>query len=381
MHIERAAMYGNSTQLMYYFSDVFVGDFDNPSKQSLIVDTGSGYTCFPCEGYCTHCGKHLNSYYEIDESKTKEILNWKEKTGYRCMDHDKCEFSIRYGEGSSYYGFWVIDDVYFGSHSGRDDVQRFQFGCVTRETKYFYTQEADGIMGLATNGNRDVQPIYTHLYQKGLIEKDEFTLWLGKNGGVFFLGGYDNALKIHPDLPIQWIDLLSGSQFYIEITDVYIGDVKMKGKPSKAMIDSGTTFTYMSRNQYNEIDKITRELCNGTLKCLGEWKKNNWYKFHPSENQTVKDFFRSFPVYKFMSGDKYIKWFPSDYFYQENYDEYCLTIDPYGSENRMVIGGSMMRESMYAFDITNRRVGVARAKWSEDPDMYVYDEEQYLNCK
>ena len=75
MHIERAAMYGNSTQLMYYFSDVFVGDFDNPSKQSLIVDTGSGYTCFPCEGYCTHCGKHLNSYYEIDESKTKEILN------------------------------------------------------------------------------------------------------------------------------------------------------------------------------------------------------------------------------------------------------------------------------------------------------------------
>ena len=92
---------------------------------------------------------------------------------------------------------------------------------------------------------------------------------------MFFLGGYDNALKIHPDLPIQWIDLLSGSQFYIEITDVYIGDVKMKGKPSRAMIDSGTTFTYMSRNQYNEIDKITRELCNGTLKCLGEWKKNN----------------------------------------------------------------------------------------------------------
>jgi len=44
MHIEAAQVYGNSSEMMYFYSDVYVGDFANPSKQSLIIDTGSGLT-------------------------------------------------------------------------------------------------------------------------------------------------------------------------------------------------------------------------------------------------------------------------------------------------------------------------------------------------
>lgn len=136
-------MFGNSTEMMYFYSNVFVGDFKDPSRQSLIVDTGSGLTCFPCQGYCTHCGAHINSYYPLDDSSTKEILDCN-KESCSCILDNKCEFSIRYGEGSSYHGFWVIDDVYFGQNADEDDKQRFKFGCVTRETNLFYTQEADG---------------------------------------------------------------------------------------------------------------------------------------------------------------------------------------------------------------------------------------------
>lgn len=87
MHIETAAMFGNSTQMMYFYSNVYVGDFNNPSRQSLIVDTGSGLTCFPCENYCTHCGKHINSYYPLDQSTTKEILDCRNESCSCILDN------------------------------------------------------------------------------------------------------------------------------------------------------------------------------------------------------------------------------------------------------------------------------------------------------
>lgn len=93
----------------------------------MIIDTGSGLTCFPCQNYCSFCGRHLNSYYPLDNSKTKTVLNCK-TDNCGCILDDKCEFSIRYGEGSSYEGFWVIDDVYFGDNADAEDKQRFRFG-------------------------------------------------------------------------------------------------------------------------------------------------------------------------------------------------------------------------------------------------------------
>lgn len=237
-------------------------------------------------------------------------------------------------------------------------------------------------MGLSTSSDAYIQPIYTHLFNQGLVEFNEFTLCLGKDGGRFIIGGSDETLKIHPDLPIEWINLKPGSQFFIAISDIYIGDKRMNNKPSTAMIDSGTTFTYMSRNQYNEIDNIVQELCrNGTVECLGSREKENCYRFKPSSNFTLKDFFQSFPVFKFTSGEQTIKWFPSEYFYEDRTEVYCVAIDPYSTDSRMVIGGSMMRQSMYVFDITNRKVGVTRARCSDDPNMYVYDDEQYLHGK
>ena len=88
-------------------------------------------------------GKHIHKYYPVDKSKTKEILSCK-KENCSCILDDKCEFSIHYGEGSSYTGFWVVDDIYFGESADKEDKQRFQFGWVTKETNLFFTQDADG---------------------------------------------------------------------------------------------------------------------------------------------------------------------------------------------------------------------------------------------
>jgi len=96
-------------------------------------------------------------------------------------------------------------------------------------------------MGL-TRGSGHIKPIYTQLYEQKLVENNEFSLCLGKNGGKFSIGGFNESLLIHPDLPVEWSPLHSTGKFIIHIDSVYIGDKKLKGAPSSAMIDSGTTF-------------------------------------------------------------------------------------------------------------------------------------------
>ena len=61
MTVNSDSVFGNTTDLMYYYLDVTVGD----QKQSLILDTASGIVAFPCEGYCVSCGQHVNEWYRV----------------------------------------------------------------------------------------------------------------------------------------------------------------------------------------------------------------------------------------------------------------------------------------------------------------------------
>jgi hypothetical protein len=58
----------------------------------------------------------------------------------------------------------------------------------------FYTQEADGILGLSSSGRTRVKPIFDVLYDAKIVDRREFALCLGSNGGKFTLGGFDEFL-------------------------------------------------------------------------------------------------------------------------------------------------------------------------------------------
>lgn len=76
-----------------------------------------------------------------------------------------------YVEGSSLSGYYLLDyvvagdeiqDYYDGKstlteqaieHLITDEETKFAFGCTTKETNLFYTQEAAGIMGMGTRTN------------------------------------------------------------------------------------------------------------------------------------------------------------------------------------------------------------------------------------
>ena len=88
-HLQTTPLYGNSTDLEYFYATVYLGSKRQP--QALIVDTGSSVAAVPCAEYCTNCGNHLNKYYESKQSTDHFLYNCKQ-VDCRCTDNDRCRF-------------------------------------------------------------------------------------------------------------------------------------------------------------------------------------------------------------------------------------------------------------------------------------------------
>ena len=114
---------------------------------------------------------------------------------------------------------------------------------------------------------------------------------------------------------------------------------------------------------------------------MGDRAEQFCWKFNTNARKGGRDlveYFRSFPVLTFKNSDgAYIKWFPSEYLYEERPKTWCLSIDPFGSDTEMIIGGSMMRQNNFIFDLEAKNLGVVRSTCSADPNM-ILDESSIL---
>jgi Xylanase inhibitor N-terminal len=94
-----------------HFSYVYVGT--PPQRVSVIIDTGSHFTAFPCKG-CKACGQHTDPYWDPDASSTAKATSCKDCHGaFTCSAGEKCTFGQSYSEGSSWTAYQVtllIDD-------------------------------------------------------------------------------------------------------------------------------------------------------------------------------------------------------------------------------------------------------------------------------
>jgi hypothetical protein len=81
----------------------------------------------------------VNPWYDFDMSTAGHIVTCKEDTSCSCNDKGRCSFYQGYQEGSSYSGFMVSDQVYFGNtHHNEEDAFQFSYGCVNKETNMFF---------------------------------------------------------------------------------------------------------------------------------------------------------------------------------------------------------------------------------------------------
>lgn len=130
------------------------------------------------------------------------------------------------------------------------------------------------------------------------------------------------------------------------------------------------------RFNFSSIDQAITNLCwSGEYECLGTWVEKYCWRFNHQKDGKVlslKEHFATFPVLYFIHGSYgALWWYPSEYFFVEKPGVHCLAIDPFGSSNEMIIGGSMMRQNNFIFDIETKRVGIVWSRCSEDPNMII----------
>lgn len=261
-----------------HYSTVWVGT--PPQRKTVIVDTGSHYTAFPCAG-CSKCGEehHTDKYFDPDKSSSfhanscsKDECETSSKSSCKGSE-DHCTFGQSYAEGSSWNAFESRDLYSVGGNTPADGENAihgafaidFMFGCQYSETGLFITQLADGIMGMSGQESTFAKK----LFNEGKIPHNMHTMCFrkvhdvskeGVEAGFMTLGGVDTRLHTSPMVYAK--DQTKGGWYTVKIQAMYIREggglsaepdhvdqnvVKVDiGAGKNAIVDSGTTDTYLS---------------------------------------------------------------------------------------------------------------------------------------
>lgn len=226
-----------------------------PQRQSVIVDTGSFITAFPCSE-CSQCGQHTDPYFDVKNSSTAVIP--------KCLQNANCAISQTYTEGSTWHGYKVTDKVWLGD-SEIGLVPRelnfktdFTFACQTQVTGLFRSQLADGIMGMSDSE----ETLPYQMMKHNVTESKIFSLCLRIGGGIFTVGGVDTRIHIRKTQYVRYSRLLGGvygvtlkSISFVALTgktsgnggaNITLPETEAKFAQTKGVvIDSGATDTYL----------------------------------------------------------------------------------------------------------------------------------------
>jgi hypothetical protein len=275
-----------------HYANIWVGS-PRPQRKTLIVDTGSHYTAFPCVG-CEGCGQlhHTDPYFDPSKSSTFHPLQCDEcQDGTKC-DNGTCKFQQAYTEGSTWEAIQVSDKLYCGGSDVLDAVDPmderysidFMFGCQTSMTGLFVTQLADGIIGMSAHP----ATLPKKLYDKGKIEHNMFALCYrrelgtskrGVLAGSMSLGGVSTSLDTSPIVYAK--NLVKAGWFTVYVKNIFIRsgggqsahsvdnerrtvrvrvDLAALNSGKGVIVDSGTTDTYLDKRVAKEFSKAWKQV-------------------------------------------------------------------------------------------------------------------------
>ena len=320
-------------------------------KFAVILDTGSAITSIPCKG-CSACGTHMDPAFDAALSSTAK-------------DTGKV-FSQSYLEGSSLRGTFVEDEVCLGDDCTEVEQVRFTFGCATTMTNMFRTQKADGIIGL------DMSPrsLLHELATLHKLDADVFSLCFGRQGGFLSVGGISD---VHHVQPMGWSPFVQRGQHYqLSLNSFTVvghgaaGTIAIPKARRTAMIDTGSTFSYVTPDIWKPLSAAWHAWCNapsptGAARCVGTPSSHDATSIACFAASSAKA--SSFPTVRLALDGETTLCIPPEQlmFVEEGHLCVGLLNDP-----RLVIGANLMLDYDVVFDRSEKRVGFARSMCGRD---------------
>lgn len=359
-------VYGSAFGLNYYYTNLYLGN--EMKKQTYILDTGSSITTSPCKPYCKKCGTHLNSYHNVND-KSKIISCNNEKCRIvksYCGSENRCSFRTSYSEGSSLEGIYINELINFIDDKSKSNSGHLApIGCTTSENHLFFTQKADGIMGLANNENNFVSV----MDKVGAIENNIFSLCFAQVGGYFSLGEINTTFHREE---ISFLNMEKNSFFYsLNMNNIYINNKKIskyqKNKFSN-IIDSGTTISYFPDEIFDEIVDNVKSICNSFENKNGCGKYQYDKDFGPcflfeSTQKMDEAIYQYWPNISFILENYKYKWTPDEYIFNDTNTKRirgCMGFNKQGGR-RFTFGSTWMIDHEIIFDRKNGKIGIAES--------------------
>jgi len=334
----------------------------------------------------------LDPQFDISLSASATWLNCSRNYCSKGCQNSHCSYQETYSEGSSITGRWFDDKVRLGDSFEDNKPVYANLGCHTNENKLFYTQRANGIMGLAPSyEGSDGRPTFLQdlFRDKQHVDAQIFSICLADWGGRLTVGGYDtsyhNEADVHkhgscsaerpcPGDGAQWIDMTASHYYFI-----FPQGMTLDGEPAATgprdfgvtVVDSGTTFTYLPLPIFQSIVAHLTHYCANHNGCGASqepvagsglqgpgahcWRLNN-----PNEGP------KYFPTIKFQFARGIeVDWDAWGYLHQRGQPGVWCQTFMQSSLFQTVLGISWMIHRDIIFDIKHGQLGVASAKCPE----------------
>ena len=366
-------VYGSAFKINYYYSNLYLGE--DMQKQGYILDTGSTITTATCDPLCKHCGLHISPHYNSENLDKKIILCTDplcKEVSSKCnfSSHPKdCSFVISYSEGSSLHGVYINEIVRFGNDYKNQTGHQIPIGCTTDENHLFFTQDANGIMGLANNENNFVELLYKH----GAIENNIFSLCFAQLGGLFNIGEINNKTHIENMTYVPML-LDRGKYFGVNIVSISVNNHTIQNYEQytyNIFIDSGTTICYINDKIFDEILTLMKKDCAKypSPNACGEYQYHSDYGhcfYFKTTDELDFAVYNYWPTIHFYLNSYDYNWRPKYYVFNITTNKKpgaCMGINKY-SGTKITLGSSWIIGHDIVFDRKKKLIGIAEANCS-----------------
>lgn len=281
-----------------------------------------------------------------------------------------CDFTGTFDAASSSSYTYMNDDFYIryvsGSSTGNWGTDTLSIGGVTLTDFQFATAASagggQGILGVSLKGSESTKTRYDNfplkLKGEGFIDRSVFSLYLddlSSSTGTLLLGGVDNA-KYSGNLAV--LPLTDDASFQVGYSGISIGD-KNYGHANNAVLDSGTSYTYIPDDAFQAISQDINFL--GTDQSSGlpliDCGSDVSVTFHfdgkditvPSEQIVI----------------------PLSTLLQDDSETQCVFgIQTAASTDGYVLfGDTFLRAAYVVYDVDELKVGIAQAKYTSESDI------------